>query len=198
MQAQNGQYDTIAVYDFGTEYLAEIIRWVGSFGKVAVCVKPDFDADKLKELNPSGIIVSGSPSTAYWPDAPRLDERIYELGIPMLGICYGMQLMAQWLGGEVEKAPQSEHGAFKMRLVNDSPLFEGCKDTEITTWMKHNDWICIMPPNFDIVAETDNTPYACIQDLDRKLFGTQFHPEVGKRDSDRILMKNFITKLCKR
>ncbi len=197
MDKKELQAGSIVVYDFGTEYLAEIIRWVGSFGKIAICVKPDFSAEQIRAINPSGIIVSGSPSTSYWPDAPRLDQEIYDLGIPMLGICYGMQLMAQWLGGEVEKAPKSEHGAFNMKLKIKSPLFEGCEDEEITTWMKHNDWICSMPEGFEIVGTTADTPYACIQNIERGLYGTQFHPEVGKKHSDRTLMKNFITKICK-
>ena len=189
----------IVILDFGSQYTQLIARRLREVG-VYCEIYPYFeDIEKIKAKNPQGIIFSGGPASVYDPGAPRVDKAIYELGLPILGICYGMQLITVDFGGQVVRALQHEYGKAKLYLDpvhgHISPLFEGTKDGQIV-WMSHSDKVEELPKGFVRIAHTDNSPYAAIANEERQIYALQFHPEVSHSEEGTKVLENFARKIC--
>ena len=152
--------------------------------------------EQLLQLNPQGIILSGGPNSVYDKNAPQCDPQIWHLGIPILGVCYGMQLMVQQLGGEVERAKYAEYGKASLMIDDPTDLLTNVEDGS-TMWMSHGDSCSTLPEGFEILAHTDNTPCATIANQEKKLFGVQFHPEVVHSIGGLALIRNFVYHICK-
>src|SRR3954463_9585134 len=151
--------EVIPILDFGSQYTQLIARRVREAGVFSELVRPDISVDELRAKNPKGIILSGGPSSVYAPDAPRCDPKLFDLDIPIFGICYGMQLGAQILGGEVKPAKAREYGRAKLRVTGTDPLVRGLPP-ETTVWMSHGDQIHELPDEFIPLATTPTCPYA--------------------------------------
>lgn len=188
-------HQKILVLDFGGQYNQLIARRVREC-KVYCEVKPyNISIDEIKEFNPSGIIFTGGPASTFEKDAPKCDERIYDLGIPVLGICYGMQLMGEQMGGEVSSADKREYGKTEINYKN-SVLFENINKTNIC-WMSHTNFVSEVPSGFDITAYTDSCPCAAMENKEKKLYAVQFHPEVNHTKQGINILENFLFDVCK-
>ncbi len=185
----------IAILDFGSQYSELIARRIRETQVYSEVLSYRTSAEQLRKLNPRGIILSGGPNSVYDSGAPQCDPEIWQLGIPILGVCYGMQLMVQQLGGGVERAKRAEYG--KASLVIDDPtdLLTNVEDSS-TMWMSHGDSCTALPEGFKILAHTDNTPCAAIANHENKLFGVQFHPEVVHSEGGIALIRNFVYHIC--
>jgi GMP synthase (glutamine-hydrolysing) len=199
--------EKILVLDFGSQYTQLIARRVRENKVYSEILPFNIPFKKIKTFTPKGIILSGGPSSVYDKNAPLPDKRIFELGIPILGICYGMQLMAYCLGGMVAKAVKREYGRAELIIDDDTDLFKGIgrkfeirnSKFEIRTvvWMSHGDRIERQPSGFKPIAHTDNSPIAAMADKNRKLFALQFHPEVAHTEEGIKILKNFLFNICK-
>ena len=188
--------EVIPILDFGSQYAQLIARRVREKGVYSELVRPDTPADELKKLNPKGIILSGGPSSVYEPNAPKCDPKIFDLGVPILGICYGMQLGVQILGGQVKPAKAREYGRAKLTVKQDDPLVRGLPN-ETTVWMSHGDQVHDLPPEFIALATTPTCPYAAARHKTRQFYGVQFHPEVTHTPRGELLFQNFLYVICK-
>ncbi len=188
--------EQIVILDFGSQYTQVIARRIRECNVFSVIVRYDTPASELAELKPSGIILSGGPSSVYAKDAPLPDPGIFKLGLPLLGICYGQQLLAQYLGGKVAPGLKREYGKGTLR-VKDSfcPLFANLPET-LQVWNSHGDKLIKMPRGFKSVAVTENSDFAAIESRDRKTFGLQFHPEVVHTPHGREIIANFVHNIC--
>lgn len=188
--------DSIAILDFGSQYSQLIARRVREASTYSELMPFSVSAEELKRLNPKGIILSGGPNSCYDEGAPRLDKDIWALGLPVLGVCYGMQLMARDLDGDVTPAKESEYGRALLTVVEHDTLFEGVEPA-INSWMSHGDSVSKLPPGFSVSAKTVNTPVAAISDDERGFYGVQFHPEVVHTQDGQKIIENFVSKVCK-
>ncbi|MDW8107243.1 MAG: glutamine-hydrolyzing GMP synthase [Armatimonadota bacterium] len=195
MLPHSGAHELVLILDFGGQYTQLIARRVRECQVFCEIVPYDTPLPALQARQPKGIILSGGPASVYEPNAPRVDPALFTLGIPVLGICYGHQLMAHLLGGVVSSAPQREYGRTLLTVVRAEPLFEGL-DFHLTCWMSHGDRVETPPTGFAVLAETENTPVAAMGDLQRNLFGVQFHPEVAHTPFGMHLLRNFLYKVC--
>jgi len=192
--AQNEE--RIIVIDFGAQYSQLIARRVREC-KVYCEIKPhSISVAELAALRPSGIILSGGPSSVYDADAPKFDSAIFGLGIPTLGICYGMQLMAHALGGRVGPGDKREYGRTELEVVEPGHLFTGI-DREFIGWMSHGDSVLETPPGFSLLAKTSSTPVAAIGNDEKGFYGVQFHPEVVHTPKGKEILQNFLYNACK-
>ncbi len=187
--------ELIMIVDFGGQYNQLIARRVREAGVYSEVVSWRGALEKIKEKKPHGIIFTGGPNSVYLEGAPTLDKEIFELGIPVLGICYGMQLMAHMLSGKVEKATQQEYGKIKLSHKGNSNLFKGVEDGA-QCWMSHFDYVSQVPAGFDIVSTTDNCPVAAMQNAEKRLYAVQFHAEVEHTPFGRQLINNFLYEVC--
>ena len=187
--------DKIIIIDFGSQYSKLIARRVREADVYSEIVPPSISIQELAAMNPKGIILSGGPASVYAPDAPHCSSEIFNLGIPILGICYGMQLMCKVLGGDVTKADKREYGKADVALDNSSPLFQGL-DKITTCWMSHGDHVRVLPPGFKMIGQTGNAPFAAVCDEERRLYGLQFHPEVTHTPQGMNIIKNFLYNIC--
>ncbi|MBU0988548.1 MAG: glutamine-hydrolyzing GMP synthase [Proteobacteria bacterium] len=186
----------ILIVDFGSQYNQLIARRVRE-GRVFCQIEPpDIDIDYIKNLNPEGIILSGGPAGIYEKDSPKIDPAILDLGIPVLGICYGMQFMVHALGGEVKKALKREYGFAKLKIRQQADLFKGV-GSETDCWMSHGDSIVKLPSGFKTTAATDNTEIAAAVHSEKNLYGLQFHPEVHHTPKGKLMLGNFLFDVCK-
>ena len=190
------RHSTIAILDFGSQYSQLIARRVRETQVYSVILPYNTTAQELLALEVNGIILSGGPKSVYDPDALLCDRQIWELGIPVLGVCYGMQLMALQLGGMVSRAERAEYG--KAQLIIDDPtdLFTNVEDGT-TMWMSHSDSVTKLPEGFRILAHTQNTECAAIADPVRGFYGVQFHPEVVHSVGGMAMLRNFVYHICK-
>lgn len=188
--------EKIIVLDFGAQYAHLIARRVREASVYSELVPFDISASKVAEIAPKGIILSGGPSSVYDEKAPKCDPKIFDLGIPVLGICYGLQLMVSTLGGEVVRAKKREYGKAELSVDDASSIFAGL-GSSTTTWMSHGDAPIRLPSSFRAIGHTRNSPYAAIQDKTGKLFGVQFHPEVAHTPRGNEILRNFLYKVCK-
>ena len=187
--------ETIVVVDFGGQYNQLIARRVRE-NNVYCEVYPYSKAlAKIKEIQPKGIIFTGGPNSAYEANAPKMDAEVFELGIPVLGLCYGMQLMAQSLGGNVAKADTKEFGKTQTYFETDSLLFKGLPK-EAITWMSHVDFVEKLPQGFEKIAYTDNCPVAAMQHVEKKFYAMQYHPEVLHTENGTAMLRNFLYEVC--
>ncbi len=187
--------ETIIVLDFGSQYSQLIARRIRECNVYSQVVPFNTSADKIRELNPKGIILSGGPASVYEEGAPKIDAAIYDLGIPILGICYGMQITMQTLGGKVSPGVAREYGRAEMRIVAPNPLFKGIK-SPLKVWMSHGDKVESTPKGTHLIAETDNTANAAIMISERSIYGIQFHPEVVHTEQGDAILRNFCIDIC--
>lgn len=185
--------ETIIVLDFGGQYNQLIARRVRECGVYCEVLPYKTDIEKIKFKNPKGIIFTGGPNSVYEAGAPVYSCEIFELGIPILGICYGSQLMAHLLGGNVKAADKREYGKIEM-TIKDSALFEGAENNFV--WMSHTDYIEKLPDGFKVTAYTDSCPVAAYENVEKKLYGVQFHPEVKHTPDGIKMLHNFLYKVC--
>ncbi len=187
--------DLVLVVDFGGQYNQLIARRVRECGVYCEIIPYTYSIEKIKEKNPKGIIFTGGPNSVYGENTPTLDKEIFNLNVPILGICYGDQLMAHLLGGKVATAPVREYGKTNVTLDNSSKLFAGIEEDE-TCWMSHTDYIAEAPEGFKIIAYTDVCPVAAMENEERRLYGVQFHPEVEHTPFGQNMMRNFLYNIC--
>lgn len=188
--------DKIIVVDFGGQYSQLIARRVRDLKVYSEVVSYKNATKKIKTKKPIGLIFTGGPNSVYDKNAPLPDLEIFNLGIPILGICYGMQVIAFCLGGEVFKSTKNEFGRTKTDFKTDNDLFSGLSSTSIT-WMSHVDCVQKLPKGFEVIASTDNTANVAIWDKNRKIAGVQFHTEVEQTEQGNEILKNFLFKICR-
>lgn len=186
---------TVIVLDFGGQYKELIARRVRECGVYSVIKPGDTPLKKLLELNPIGIITTGGPLSVYGEESPKCEPELFKSGIPVLGICYGFQLMSYMLGGEVSSCDVSEYGPTKAKLKTSSVLLEGMKTTQ-NVLMSHTDFVSKPPKGFRVIAKTDNCPCGAIENPGMKLYGVQFHPEVEHTENGTKLIHNFLYNVC--
>ncbi|MBL1208996.1 MAG: glutamine-hydrolyzing GMP synthase [Geminocystis sp. GBBB08] len=189
------QRQMIAILDFGSQYSELIARRIRETEVYSEVISYRTTAEKLREIKPQGIILSGGPSSVYDDYAPLCDPEIWQLGIPVLGVCYGMQLMVKQLGGKVERAKRGEYGKASLHIDDPTDLLTNVEQGS-TMWMSHADSCTELPEGFKILAHTDNTPCAAIAQHKQKLFGVQFHPEVIHSEYGTALIRNFVYHIC--
>ena len=189
-------HELILIVDYGSQYTQLIARRIREQHVFCRIVPPkELNPDALSRLQPKGLILSGGPASVYQANAPLPDKRIFDAGIPTLGICYGMQAMAHLLGGTVERAGKREYGKAPVKVLKPEGLFQEVK-RESVSWMSHGDSVTRPPSGFVVSAETDNTVSAAIADPERKLFGLQFHPEVVHTEEGKKILRNFLFTIC--
>ena len=189
------QNELILILDFGGQYTQLIARRVRECHVYSEVVPWTISLSDLLARKPAGVILSGGPSTVQDPSAPMIDPALYEAGIPILGICYGMQMTAHLLGGTVERAKEREYGRITVRMKDRSGLFGGMKEAS-SCWMSHTWQLASCPPGFRVIAETDNCPIAAIINEEKKICGVQFHPEVTHTEEGGMLIRNFLFRYC--
>jgi GMP synthase (glutamine-hydrolysing) len=185
----------IIILDFGSQYTQVIARRIRQLNVFSEIVRHDTPASVLKSLRPSGIILSGGPASVYAKGAPQADKRLFDAGIPILGVCYGMQLLGKWLGGEVAPSARREYGRGQLNVKGKSPLFANLPES-IEIWNSHGDSLKKLPKGFHAIATSDNSPYAAIEDPKRRLYGLQFHPEVAHTPRGVEILSNFVLGIC--
>lgn len=187
--------EIVLVLDFGGQYNQLIARRVRECSVYCEVHPYNMSLEKIKEINPKGIIFTGGPNSVYGDEAPHCSREIFELGIPILGICYGSQLMAHLLGGSTATAPTSEYGKTEVEVDNSSAIFENVSDKTIC-WMSHTDYIEKAPADFKVTATTPVCPVAAMECVEKKLYATQFHPEVTHTQEGVKILSNFLFKVC--
>ncbi len=187
--------ELILILDFGSQYTQLIARRIREINVYSEIHPHTLPIEKIKSLNPVGIILSGGPMSVYDEDAPEINKEVFSLGIPILGICYGLQLIANNFGGKVEPAEDREYGKANIMIQNQTKILEGVKNNSIV-WMSHGDLITKMPDGFKINATTDNTPICVVSNEEKKIYGLQFHPEVVHTEEGKIIIKNFLFDIC--
>ena len=192
-QASTKQF--VAVLDFGAQYGQLIARRVRDLNVYSEIVPCDISADELREMAPSALILSGGPASVYAEDAPRVDPAIFELGVPVLGFCYGHQITAVALGGKVAHSEVGEYGPATIERDHDSVLFNSTPLKQ-TVWMSHRDSVCEVPEGFTVTASTDVCPVAAMENAERRIYTTQFHPEVKHTEHGQQILSNFLFSIC--
>ncbi len=187
--------ELILILDFGGQYNQLIARRVRECNVYSEVVPYDMSIEKIKEKNPKGIIFTGGPASVYGEESPRCTDGIFELGIPVLGICYGMQLMTYTLGGKVAKANKREYGTTDVKIDNSSLLFKGFENSN-GFLMSHTDYVETVPEGFRNIASTPSCPNAAMENPNKKLYGIQFHPEVNNSVNGTQVIKNFLFEIC--
>ena len=187
--------ELILILDFGGQYNQLIARRVRECNVYSEIVPYTTSIEKIKEMNPKGIIFTGSSASVYAENAPKCDAEIFNLGIPILGICYGMQLMTDNFGGEVHKAEKREYGVMSVDIKNSSKLFNGFGDKN-NFLMTHGDYVSKLPEGFENIAYTEDCPNAGMQNEEKKLYGIQFHPEVNNSENGIQVIRNFVYNIC--
>lgn len=187
--------EMVIVIDFGGQYNQLVARRVRECNVYCEIYSYKTDIEKIKAMNPKGIILTGGPNSCYEPGAPSCTDELFNLGIPVLGLCYGAQLMMHVLGGKVEKAPVREYGKTEVMVETSSPLFTGVTPNTIC-WMSHFDYISKVAPGFDICAHTADCPVAAAENRDKNLYAIQFHPEVLHTQEGTKMLSNFVRGVC--
>ena len=187
--------ELILILDFGGQYNQLIARRVRECNVYSEVVPYNISLEKIKEKNPKGIIFTGGPASVYGEDSPKCDESIFNLGIPILGICYGMQLMTFSLKGKVAKAEKREYGTTEVLIDNKSVLFKGF-NSKNNFLMSHTDFVESVPDGFKNIGSTPSCPNAAMENTEKKLYGIQFHPEVNNSENGTLLIKNFLFDVC--
>ena len=185
----------ILILDFGSQYTQVIARRIRECQVYSQIVKFDTPAGQIAKLGARGIILSGGPASVYGKNAPHVDRDIFKLGMPILGICYGMQLMGFHLGGKVEHSERREYGAGQLHVKQSCELFHGLPES-LDVWNSHGDKLTKLPKGFTAVGKTDNSNFAAITDVKRKFYGLQFHPEVAHTPRGKEILQNFVYHIC--
>lgn len=187
--------ERILIIDFGSQFTQLITRRVREANVYSEIHSHKITFEEIKQFEPAGIILSGGPMSVYDSDAPDLDERILKMNIPVLGICYGLQLISKKLGGKVEPAKDREYGKAILNVVDDSPLFKDVTK-ESKVWMSHGDYLTELPKGFSITAKSDHSPIGAVANELDKIYGVQFHPEVVHTDEGKKIIHNFLYDIC--
>ncbi|MED4976822.1 MULTISPECIES: glutamine-hydrolyzing GMP synthase [Heyndrickxia] len=187
--------EKIVVLDFGSQYNQLITRRIREFGVFSELHPHTLTAEEIKAMNPKGIIFSGGPNSVYDQNAFHVDEEIFNLGVPILGICYGMQLMAKKYGGKVEPASRREYGKATIHAENGGRLFDGLPEDQVV-WMSHGDLVTEVPAGFTVDASSGHCPISAMSNMDKQLYAVQFHPEVRHSVYGNELLRNFAFKIC--
>ncbi len=187
--------DTILVLDFGSQYTQLIARRVRESDVYSEILPWDIDENKIKAIKPKGIILSGGPESVTESHTPRIPQVVFDLDIPILGICYGMQTLAEQMGGQVISADHKEFGHAEINIKSDSVLFSGL-DKTLNVWMSHGDQVQDIPDEFILVASTSTAPIAAMEHNSKLIYALQFHPEVTHTDKGKDILENFIFKIC--
>jgi len=183
--------ELILILDFGSQYTQLIARRVREQGAYSEIKPFNFPLEKIKALSPKGIILSGGPASVYQSDAPLIDRKIFDLNIPILGICYGLQLISHLLGGKVAKADHREYGHAILEVTATDPLLENMAPKS-KVWMSHGDRVEKLPPHFQVIGQTANSPFGVVRHQLKKIYGLQFHPEVAHTEQGTEIIRNFI------
>lgn len=189
------QHQTIAVLDYGSQYSQLICRRVREAHVYAELISWEQAAERLPQMNLRGIILSGGPNSVYDPGAPTLPEIVWESGVPVLGVCYGLQLLAHYGGGHVAPSQEREYGAAQIEVTSPSPLFAALPARQ-QVWMSHGDRVDRLPTGFQAIAHSDNSPLAAFADEERRIYGIQFHPEVVHTPLGSQVLSNFVKGIC--
>src|SRR3954470_15206856 len=189
------RHSRIIILDFGSQYTQVIARRIRELQVYSEIVRYDISPDQIADLAPNGIILSGGPASVYDKGAPQVDPKIFSLGIPVLGICYGLMLMAHHLGGKVVFSGRREYGAGMLHITNGSQLFDGL-EPHLDVWNSHGDEVTVLPQGFRAAARTEGSDFAAVEDPQRKLYGLQFHPEVAHTPRGKEILKNFVYHIC--
>ena len=195
LSTKRKEIDTILVLDFGSQYTQLIARRVRESNVYSEILPWDIDEDKIKSMSPKGIILSGGPDSVTNTYTPRVPKIVFELNIPILGICYGMQTLAEQMGGQVISADQKEFGYAELKINNKSVLFSDLKKS-LNVWMSHGDQVQDLPDDFELVASTETAPIAAMQHNSKPIYALQFHPEVTHTEDGKVVLDNFIFKVC--
>jgi len=188
--------ETIVILDFGSQYTQLIARRIRE-NKVFCEILPfNQDPETYRHKNLKGIILSGGPSSVFDEDAPICEEQVFELGVPVLGICYGLQLIGKLYGGELERSQRREYGKAIIQIDRENHLFSEVKGST-GVWMSHGDHLSTLPPQFEVLAHTENIPFAAIGNAEKKIFGLQFHPEVAHTEEGMRILRNFLFGICR-
>lgn len=187
--------ENILIIDFGSQYTQLITRRVREANVYSEIHAHNITLEEVKKINPTGIILSGGPMSVYDASAPDIDPEILKINVPILGICYGLQLMCTRFGGKVEPASDREYGKAILNIETESLLFEGV-DKNSKVWMSHGDYLTELPDGFNIIAKSDRSPICAISDEKRKIFGVQFHPEVAHTTEGKKIVHNFLFNIC--
>jgi GMP synthase (glutamine-hydrolysing) len=195
---QNLHSDKILILDFGSQYTQLIARRVREIGVYCEIWAWDHAPDEIAKFAPKGIILSGSPESAIAPGAPRIAQQVFDLGVPLLGICYGLQAMALQLGGKVEGGHAREFGHARIKPVARSKLLSGLEpdDAPQDVWMSHGDRVTVLPPGFELIASTESVPIAAAVDETSRRYGIQFHPEVTHTQHGAEILRRFVVDIC--
>jgi GMP synthase (glutamine-hydrolysing) len=188
-------HSKILILDFGSQYTQVIARRIRELQVYSEIVPFDISAKAIVDLAPNGIILSGGPASVYDKGAPQIDPKIFSLGIPVLGICYGLMLMAHYLGGKVVFSGRREYGAGMLQIQNSSDLFTGL-GPQLDVWNSHGDEVTALPDGFRVAATTEGCDFAAVEDRQRKLYGLQFHPEVAHTPRGKEILQNFVYHIC--
>ena len=188
--------DTILVLDFGSQYTQLIARRVRDSNVYSEILPWDIDEKKIQSINPKGIILSGGPDSVTHSYTPRIPQMIFDLNVPILGICYGMQTLAEQFGGQVISSEFKEFGYSELKVKTNCVLFSSL-DKTLNVWMSHGDQVQDLPDNFDLVAASTSAPIAAMQHSTKPIYALQFHPEVTHTEDGKIILDNFIFKVCK-
>jgi len=195
LSVSNKKIDTILVLDFGSQYTQLIARRVRESDVYSEILPWDIDENKIIDINPKGIILSGGPNSVTDSYTPRIPQCVFDVGVPILGICYGMQTLAEQMGGHVISSDQKEFGHSKLEIINDSILFKDL-DKKINVWMSHGDQVQDLPDEFNLSASTDTAPIAAMEHKTLPIYAIQFHPEVTHTDYGQAILDNFIFNIC--
>ena len=196
LSVSNKKIDTILVLDFGSQYTQLIARRIRESDVYSEILPWDIDESKIINLNPKGIILSGGPNSVTESYTPRIPQCIFDLAVPILGICYGMQTLAEQMGGHVISADQKEFGHSELEVVSESIIFQNL-NKKINVWMSHGDQVQDLPDDFNLTASTATAPIAAMEHKDLPIYAIQFHPEVTHTDDGQKILENFIFDVCK-
>jgi len=189
------EHQGIVILDFGSQYTQLIARRIRESHVYSEILPYNASIEEIKKHNPKGIIFSGGPASVYEKDAPRPDPEVFNLGLPILGICYGLQLIVDHFGGKVVKAEKHEYGRAELEILNHEDLFYNIPNY-IHVWMSHADRVEVLPEGFETIARTFNAPYAAIRNREKKIWGVQFHPEVSHTYLGKEILENFAVRIC--
>ena len=189
------KHSKILILDFGSQYTQVIARRIRELQVYSEVVSFDLPAAEIENLHPNGIILSGGPASVYDKGAPQIDPEIFSLGIPVLGICYGLMQMAHHLGGQVVFTGRREYGAGMLHITNGSQLFDGLGN-QLDVWNSHGDEVTALPKGFLAAGRTESSDFAAVEDRQRKLYGLQFHPEVAHTPRGKEILQNFVYHIC--
>lgn len=187
-------FETVVILDFGSQYTQLIARRIREVGVYCEIHPYNTSIPALRKINPKGIILSGGPNSVYEDGAPHCSSEVLEIGVPVLGICYGVQLLSYFLGGKVEPSPRREYGAARVSLVRESQLLNGLP-SDFPVWMSHGDHVTVPPTGFEVIAQTENA-LGAIENNASRIYGLQFHPEVAHTPNGKQILENFLRRIC--